>query len=196
LRLTGSVRGRGGPHRAACIGGHWNPPYSARFSVGVASVRWRSGYRSPAARVSSARARARLGGTIGATQVGHPVKPRGLMLRGRCRCGCAVPASGPSSAVADAISCRSSRTEGSSDLRAGRRQPLIDRSPSRIGTTWRQVADQFTPRGQVSRAAFAIRDTDRCNITFHPCLLVIGVQHGAGRGGSFTLRATARSKRA
>jgi hypothetical protein len=50
-------------------------------------------------------------------------------------------ASGPSSAVADAISCRSSRTEGSSDLRAGQRQPLIDRSPSRIGTTWGQVAD-------------------------------------------------------
>jgi hypothetical protein len=68
-------------------------------------------------------------------------------------------ASGPSPAGADAISCRSSRTEGSSDLRAGQRQPLIDRSPSRIGTSRGQVADAHP---------------------FHPCLLVIGVQHEGG----------------
>jgi hypothetical protein len=139
--------------------------------VGVASVRC-DRCTSPGTRVSSARARARLGGTIGATQVGHPVQPRGLMNRGRCPVRARDSASRPSSALADAISCRSSGTEASSDLRVGQRQPLIDRSPSRIGTTGRQVSDQF-------------RST---HITFHPSLLVIGEARG---GGSFTGRGSA-----
>ena len=171
MHLTGSVRGRGGPHRAACIDGHWNPPYWDRFG-------WRR--VRPLAigvyRPSRPRQLREGAGAVGRHDWRHTSwssrYARGLMRRGRRRVRARDSASGPSSAVADAVSCRSSRTEGSSELRAGQRQPRIDRSPSRIGTTWRQVADQF-------------RST---HITFHPCLLVIGVQHEAGRGGSFTLR--------
>jgi len=130
------------------------------------SVRWRSRIQAPPP-ASAPRARA-IGRHDGATQVGHPAKPRGLMLWGRCRCGSPArdSASGRSSAVVGAISCRSSRTQGSSDLCAGQRQPPIDRSPSRIATTWSHVADRFTPRAQVSRAAFAIRHTEQRDITF------------------------------
>jgi hypothetical protein len=118
LRLVSSVLGDGGPLWAACIGGHWNPPYRVGFRlVSCPSVGDRV-YKPRRRR--QRRERARLGGTLAPHKLG-----------------------------------RSSRTEGSSDLWAGQRQPPIGRSPSRIATTWSQVADQFTPRGQVSRAAFA-----------------------------------------
>jgi hypothetical protein len=163
-----SDRQRSRTWRAASCGLRWRAlesSLSGRYRLGV-GFGWRRvrplaiGYPGPAAGVSSARARARLGDTMAPHNLVIPLSRAASCFEDVAGAGAPAPdsVSGPSSAVADAIPCRSSRSEASSDLRAGERQPLIDRSPSRIGTTWRQVADQFTPRGQVSRAAFAIRD--------------------------------------
>jgi hypothetical protein len=105
LRLTGSVRGRGRPHRVAWVGGHWNPRY----------------------------------------RVGSPAGRRRPKLVAICA--------------------------------QANRQPVIDRSPSRIGPTWRRVADQF-------------RST---HITVHSYVLVTGVrQRGGTRRQVDTQTATAR----